>query len=81
LGVLDSGKWNMAHATLRFDLSDPDDEREHRYALAGREALIALEQIDQHCRGRLKHGEPTDARRELEQICNAIPYELVNLLR
>jgi hypothetical protein len=68
-------------ATLRFDLSDEDDAREHRYALAGREALIALEQIDQHCRGRLKHGEPTDARKELEEIRSTIPYELVNLLR
>jgi hypothetical protein len=67
-------------ATLRFDLSDPDDAREHRYALAGRDALIALEAIEQHIRGRLKHGEPTDARRELEQIRSTIPYELVNLL-
>jgi hypothetical protein len=71
----------MAHALLKFDLADPDDEREHRYALAGREALIALEAIEQHCRGRLKHGEPTDARRELEDIRSAIPYELLNLLR
>ena len=68
-------------ATLRFDLADPDDEREHRYALAGRDALIALEQIDQHCRGRLKHGEPVDARAELEEIRSTIPYELLNLLR
>jgi hypothetical protein len=71
----------MAHAILKFDLADPDDEREHRYALAGRDALIALEQIDQHCRGRLKHGEPTDARKELEEVRIAIPYELLNLLR
>jgi len=71
----------MPIATLRFDLSDPDDEQAHRWALAGRDALIALEAIDQHCRGRLKHGEPTDARRELEEIRSAIPYELVNLLR
>jgi hypothetical protein len=71
----------MAHAILKFDLSEPDDERAHRYALAGRDALIALEQIDQHCRGRLKHGEPTDARRELEEIRSAIPYELLNLLQ
>ena len=71
----------MAHALLKFDLADPDDAREHRYALAGREALIALEQIDQHCRGRLKHGEPTDARKELEEIRIAIPYELLNLLQ
>jgi hypothetical protein len=68
-------------ATLRFDLSDPDDEREHRYAMAGRDALIALEAIDQHCRGRLKHGELGDeARRELEEIRSTIPCELVNLL-
>ncbi len=71
----------MPTATLRFDLSDPDDEQAHRWALAGRDALIALEAIDQHCRGRLKHGEPTDARRELEEIRSAIPYELLNLLR
>jgi hypothetical protein len=71
----------MAHATLRYDLSDPDDAREHRYALAGREALIALEAIEQHIRGRLKHGEPTDARKELEEVRIAIPYELLNLLR
>ena len=71
----------MAHALLKFDLADPDDAREHRYALAGRDALIALEQIDQHCRGRLKHGEPTDARKELEEIRSTIPYELVNLLQ
>ena len=71
----------MPTATLRFDLSDPDDEQAHRWALAGRDALIALEAIDQHCRGRLKHGEPTDARKELEEIRSTIPYELVNLLR
>jgi hypothetical protein len=68
-------------ATLRFDLSNPDDEQAHRWALAGRDALIALEAIDQHCSGRLKHGEPTDARKELEEIRSTIPYELVNLLR
>jgi hypothetical protein len=68
-------------ATLRFDLSDPDDAREHRYALAGREALIALEAIDQHIRGRIKYGEPVDAKAELEEIRIAIPHELLNLLR
>ena len=71
----------MPTATLRFDLSDADDEREHRYALAGREALIALEAIEQHIRGRLKYGEPTDeARRELEEIRSMIPHELTGLL-
>ena len=69
-------------ATLQFNLDDPDDAREHRYALAGRDALIALEAIDQHIRGRLKHGEIGDeARRELEEIRSTIPYEMINLLR
>jgi hypothetical protein len=71
----------MPHATLQFDLGDPDDERLHRYALAGRDALIALEVIEQHLRGRLKHGEPTNARRELEEVQALIPYELTDLIR
>jgi hypothetical protein len=68
-------------ATLRFDLSDPDDSREHRCALAGRDALIALEQIDQWARGRLKHGEPsTEATHDLEAVRAMVPHDLVNLL-
>jgi hypothetical protein len=68
-------------ATLRFDLSDPDDEREHRYALAGREALIALELIDNRCRAIIKHGEPSEeAARILEEIRRLIPHELTDLL-
>ena len=71
----------MAHATLRFDLSDPDDEREHRYALAGREALLALEEIEQAIRSKLKHGEPSEETREvLEEIRTLIPCELTQLL-
>jgi len=69
-------------AVLKFDLSDPDDACEHRYALAGREALIALEQIDQWARGRLKHGQPsTEATHDLEAVRAMVPHDLVNLLR
>jgi len=68
-------------AILRFDLGDPDDERLHRYALAGRDALIALESIQQAIRGRLKYAEIGDeATRELEAIRELIPHELVELL-
>jgi hypothetical protein len=68
-------------ATLRFNLSDPDDACEHRYALAGRDALIALEQIDQWARGRLKHGTPsTEATHDLEAVRAMVPHDLVNLL-
>jgi hypothetical protein len=68
-------------ATLRFDLSDPDDERQHRYALAGRDALIALEKIDQHCRSRIKYGEPcADEVHALEAVRALVPHELTSLL-
>lgn len=71
----------MATATLRFDLSDPDDEREHRYALAGREALIALDRIEQACRSQNKYGEPSaETVHALEEIRAMIPYELTSLL-
>jgi hypothetical protein len=68
-------------AILKFNLSDPDDACEHRYALAGREALIALEQIDEHCRGRLKHGEPSvEATHDLQAVRAMVPHELTGLL-
>lgn len=71
----------MAHATLRFDLSDTADAREHRYALAGKDAIIDLERIDQHCRGRIKHGEIGDeARSELEAVRRMIAAEFTELL-
>jgi hypothetical protein len=72
----------MAHALLKFDLADPDDAREHRYALAGREALIALEALDARCRNWIKYAEIGDeARRQLEEIRALIPYELTSLLQ
>jgi hypothetical protein len=71
----------MATATLCYDLSDADDEREHRYALAGRDALIALETIRESIRARLKYGElGEEARRELEAIREQLPHELIALL-
>jgi hypothetical protein len=71
----------MATAILRFDLSDADDEREHRYALAGRKALIALEGIREAIRQRLKYGElGKEARRELEALRDSLPHELIELL-
>ena len=68
-------------ATLTFTL--PDDEAEFQYAMAGRDALIALENIDQWARGILKHHEPRDDVREvLEHMrSHLIPHELVEKLR
>ena len=67
-------------ATLEFDL--PDDEPEHRYALAGRDALIALEQIDEWARGKIKHAEISEEADELLRELRAmVPHELVELLR
>jgi hypothetical protein len=67
-------------ATLEFTL--PDDEPEHRYALAGRDALIALEQIDNWAQGKIKHSDIGEEAEELLRELRAmIPYELVSLLR
>ncbi len=71
----------MAHAILKFDLADTDDALEHRYALAGRDALIALELIESRCRSVLNHGEPSpETAKILEEIRRLIPYELTSLL-
>jgi hypothetical protein len=71
----------MAIATLKFDLNDPDDEHQHRYALAGRDALIALERLDQELRSRLKYGSPSaETRIALEELRAMIPFELTSLL-
>jgi hypothetical protein len=39
---------------LEFDL--PQDQAEMRYAQAGLDALLVLNELDQECRSRLKHG-------------------------
>ena len=39
---------------LEFDL--PQDAAEMRYAQAGLDALLLLNDLDQECRSRLKHG-------------------------
>jgi hypothetical protein len=67
-------------AILEFGL--PDDEQEHRYALAGRDALIALEQIDEWARGKIKHAEISEESETLLRELRAmVPHELVELLR
>jgi hypothetical protein len=68
-------------ATLTFTL--PDDEAEFDYALAGRDALIALQRINNWARELVKYGEITDdVRTVLEQLRrDKIPHELVEKLR
>jgi glutamate-1-semialdehyde aminotransferase len=66
----------MPTVTLRFTL--PDEQGEFDAARLGREALSTLWEIDQHCRSRVKYGEPTPAERELaEEIRRMIPEELL----
>ena len=63
--------------TLRFTL--PDEQGEFDAARLGREALIALWEIDQHCRSILKHGEPTPEQAALaEEIRAMIDAELLD---
>ena len=69
----------MPKATLAFNL--PDESMEHLAALAGRDALIALERIAEHCRQRIKYGTPTaDEVHALEAVRAIIPAELLEIL-
>jgi hypothetical protein len=45
-------------AILKFTL--PDDQPDFDAARLGRAALVALWEIDQHCRSLLKHGDPSE---------------------
>ncbi len=57
----------MPHVTLRFRL--PDEQVELNAAMQGGDAKAAIWNIDQYCRGVLKHGEPSpETRRHLEEI-------------
>ena len=71
----------MAQATLQFDLADPDDEREHRYALAGRDALLALHEVNEFIRRRLKYTPLSpEADAILEELQQSLPHDLISLL-
>ena len=66
-GVPHSRIENMPHAILRFRL--PQEQPEFTAAIQGGDAKSALWQVDQYCRGILKHGEPSaETRRHLEEI-------------
>jgi hypothetical protein len=63
--------------TFRFIL--PDEQGEFDAARLGRSALAALWEIDQRCRGLLKHGEPSDETAALAQeIREMIAPELLD---
>ena len=56
----------MPHVTIRFRL--PDEQTELNAAMLGGEAKAAIWEIDQYCRGVLKHGEPSDEVRKHLQL-------------
>lgn len=65
-------------ATLTFAL--PDEQGDFDAARLGRQALLVLREIDQHCRSLVKHGEPPQEVRELaEEIRRMIPGELLEV--
>lgn len=57
----------MPHVIIRFRL--PDEQVELNAAMQGGDAKGVIWDVDQYCRGVLKHGEPSDeTRRHLEEI-------------
>ena len=66
----------MPRAILIYRL--PDEESEHRAALQGAAAKVALWEIDQRLRSLLKHGSPGEETARLaEEIRGMIPAELL----
>lgn len=66
----------MPIAVLRFTL--PEEEVEFKNAQQGRDAKLALWQIDQRLREILKYGTPTrEEQRLAQEIRESIPAELL----
>ena len=66
----------MPTLTLTFTL--PDEQLECDETLRSPAAHAALWDIDQHCRGLLKHGEPSpEVAAILEDIRRMIPWECI----
>lgn len=57
----------MPHVILRYRL--PDEQVELNAAIQGGDAKATIWQVDQYCRGLLKHGAPSEeTRQHLERI-------------
>lgn len=68
----------MTKVVIEFNL--PDDQTDFDAAIHGREALTVLWEIDERCRGLLKHGEPTEEQAKLaEEIREMIPFHLTQM--
>lgn len=67
----------MPTAILKFTL--PEDQGDFDAAIKGRDALLALWEIDQRLRSLLKHGDPNEETRRLaEEVREMIPGELLD---
>jgi len=61
----------MPHVIIRFRL--PEDQGDFDAAMQGRDAKSVIWEVDQYCRGVLKHGEPSEeAATYLERIRNLL---------
>ena len=61
----------MPKATLSFDL--PEEQSEFTAAIEGQAARSLIWDIDQHCRGLIKHGDlPEEIDRHLQEIRDII---------
>lgn len=69
----------MPRVTLTFDL--PDERSDMNAALFGQDALLALWDIDNKCRGLLKHGDLSDeAHQIVAEIRQLVPSDLLDML-
>lgn len=68
----------MPHVIIRFRL--PEEQTELNAAMQGGAAKSTLWEVDQYCRGLLKHGEPSGETREFAERIREMLGERPGLL-
>lgn len=64
-------------ATLEFDLSDEEGRDELRVAMAGPSLSLAVSEVDEWLRKKIKYEDSGEAATEAYQVCREMLHEVV----
>jgi hypothetical protein len=68
----------MAKAILEFDLNEFDDEMAHKRAIKSLDLVLAIREIEECLRGKIKHGQLEDkAHKEVKSVQEEF-YRILN---
>lgn len=79
----------MAKAILEFDLNEFDDEMAHKRAIKSLDLVLAIREIEECLRGKIKHGQLEDVaykevksvQEEFYRILNDLNIDIEEILR